>query len=383
MNPSLPWRAGTAPDFGRDVHCLLGLPIDAVGMAQTLEIVRQAIRLKKPCFLSTPNLNFLIASQSDADFRRSVIDSDLSIADGMPLVWMARLLGIPLSERVPGSGLVERLRNAAGADPVKIYFFGGEDGVAENACRNLGKENSGLDCAGFAAPGFGSVKDMSSPALIDRINRSGADFLVVALGARKGQAWIQHNRTRLTVPVVSHLGAVVNFVAGTVSRAPRWMQAAGLEWLWRIREEPALWRRYSRDGWALMRLFLTRVLPYAWFLWRRRPTSRELAAAVVNIKSDEERLLLRLHGAWARGNLPLFRSCLTPDFLAGKDLHLDMADVTYVDSAFVGLLMLLHGYLLRQRRQLRIEPVSEPVRRILKYGCAEFLTCPSTDSPSS
>ncbi|MGE5490476.1 MAG: WecB/TagA/CpsF family glycosyltransferase [Actinomycetota bacterium] len=377
MNPSLPWRAGTAPDFGRDVHCLLGLPIDAVDMDQAVATVWRAIRQRKPCFLSTPNLNFLIACQTDGEFRRSVIDSDLSIADGMPLVWVARLLGIPLAQRVPGSGLLEHLRRRPGGEPVKVYFFGGQDGVAEAACRTLSREESGLACVGFSSPGYGSVADMSGQETIDRINRSGADFLVVALGAKKGQAWIQHNRARLTVPVVSHLGAVVNFVAGTVARAPLWMQDDGLEWLWRIREEPALWRRYWHDGRVLARLLVTRVLPYAWFLWRRRPWYGDLAGAAVDIRSDDEQLQLRLHGAWARANLPLFRSCLTQDFLAGKDLRLDMADVTYVDSAFVGLLMLLHGYLLRQRRRFTIDPVSPPVRRILKYGCAEFLLCPS------
>ncbi|HZX30856.1 MAG TPA: WecB/TagA/CpsF family glycosyltransferase [Rhodocyclaceae bacterium] len=376
MNPSLPWRAGTAPDFGRDVHCLLGLPIDAVDMDQAEAAIRRAIRQKKPCFLSTPNLNFLVASQTDAEFRRSVIDSDLSVADGMPLVWVARLLGIPLPQRVPGSGLLERLRNRPG-EPVKVYFFGGQEGVAEAACCTLAREQCGLACVGCTSPGFGSIPEMSTPAVIDRINKSGADFLVVALGAKKGQAWIQHNRARLTVPVVSHLGAVVNFVAGTVARAPCWMQDDGLEWLWRIRQEPALWRRYWHDGRVLAALLVTRVLPYAWFLWRRRPWYGELAGATVDIRSDDERLLLRLHGAWARANLPLFRSCLTQDFLADKDLRLDMENVTYVDSAFVGLLMLLHGYLARRRRRFAIDPVSPPVQRILKYGCAEFLLCPS------
>ncbi|MBS1190936.1 MAG: N-acetylglucosaminyldiphospho-UDP N-acetyl-beta-D-mannosaminyltransferase [Rhodocyclaceae bacterium] len=382
MNPSLPWRAGTAPDFGRDVHCLLGLPIDAVDMAQATDALRRAIRLRRACFLSTPNLNFLVASQSDAAFRRSVIDSDLAVADGMPLVWMARLLGIPLAGRVAGSTLLERLRRSAEGDPVKVFFFGGPEGAAEAACRALGREKAGLRgglrCAGYLSPGFGSVADLSAPALIERINASGADFLVVALGARKGQAWIQRNRARLTVPVVSHLGAAVNFVAGTVSRAPPWMQNAGLEWLWRIKEEPALWRRYGRDGLALARLFLTRVLPHAWFLWRHRPAPRDLAAAAVHIDLGESRCRLALHGAWARENLRLFRDCLSRDYLAGLDLHLDLGAVTYVDSAFVGLLLLLHGYQLRQGRELRIDPVPAAVRRVFHYGCCEFLLCPPT-----
>lgn len=373
MNPSLPWQAGTAPDFGRDVHCLLGLPIDAVDMDWTIDSLRRCIRLRRPCFLSTPNLNFLIACQSDAAFRASVIDSDLSIADGMPLVWMARLLDIPIAERVAGSSLVERLRRQDGVPPLKLFFFGGQDGIAKAACRALGKERCGLRCAGFAAPGFGSVADMSSQELIDRINASGADFLVVALGARKGQAWIRYNRSRLTVPVVSHLGAVINFVAGTVRQAPLWMQQAGLEWLWRIKEEPALWRRYGHDGLAFARLFISRVLPHAWLLHRHRPNPQQVAAASVRLEGGAGPALLRLDGAWVRDNLDRLRHCLSAEVLAGPGLQLDMAGVTYVDSALVGLLLLLHGYLARQGKALRLDPVSPPVRRLLRFGCAEFL----------
>lgn len=84
---------------------------------------------------------------------------------------------------------------------------------------------------------------MSNAETIERINASGADFLVVSLGARKGQAWIMQNRQHLSVLLISHLDAMVNFVAGTVSRAQQWMQRFGLEWLWRIKEEPVLWRR--------------------------------------------------------------------------------------------------------------------------------------------
>jgi len=80
-------------------------------------------------------------------------------------------------------------------------------------------------------------------------------------GRQKGQAWIEHNRTHITVPIISHLGAVINFVAGKLSRAPVWVQRTGLEWLWRIKEEPSLWRRYASDGLVLLKLLITRVVP--------------------------------------------------------------------------------------------------------------------------
>ena len=255
-------------DFDRQVVCIAGLPFDAVDMAGAVARVRDAAACRERCFLSTPNLNFLIGCLSDAAFRDSVIHSDLSVADGMPLVWMARLLGIPIPERVAGSGIFEALwHEKPDGKPLSVFFFGGPDGVAEQACGVLNTGPSGLGCAGYECPGFGSIEQMSGEETIARINTSGADFLVVALGARKGQAWIEHNLDKIAAPLISHLGAVVNFVAGTVSRAPRWMQHTGLEWLWRIKEEPALWKRYWLDGKALILLLLTRVLPYA--LWRR------------------------------------------------------------------------------------------------------------------
>src|SRR5919108_186527 len=150
----------SAPDFSRRVHCLLGLPIDAVNLAGAEARIRAAAAQRSPCFLSTPNVNFLVASRSDALFRDSVIDSDLSVADGMPLVWLARLVGIPLRERVAGAALFDALRYRAGKR-LSVYFFGGPDGAAELAGRRLALEGAGLTCAGYESPGFGSIDEMS------------------------------------------------------------------------------------------------------------------------------------------------------------------------------------------------------------------------------
>jgi N-acetylglucosaminyldiphosphoundecaprenol N-acetyl-beta-D-mannosaminyltransferase len=360
------------PDFSREIHCLLGLPFDAVSMEGAVQRIRTAAANRSPCFLSTPNLNFLVAAQSDIAFRNSVINSNLSIADGMPLVWIARLLGIPIRERVAGSALFDSLRNESGK-PLSVFFFGGPDGAAESACRRLNTEGKGLACAGFESPGFGSIDEMSDETIIQRINASNADFLVVSLGAKKGQAWIERNRHRVTVPVISHLGAVVNFVAGTVIRAPVWMQNTGLEWLWRIKEDPALWRRYFWDGLALLKLLAGRVLPYAWYLLRHKPDTRQLAAAGIETAEEGGIYIVRIFGAWTLQNISPLRDCYSRATRAGKDIRLEMRGVTYVDSAFVGLVMLLKSHQMQHHRQLRVDLVSEPVLRIFKYCGAEYL----------
>jgi N-acetylglucosaminyldiphosphoundecaprenol N-acetyl-beta-D-mannosaminyltransferase len=359
-------------DFDRNVHCLLGLPFDIVDMEGALARVRSTTSGGPRCFLSTPNLNFLIACQDDPAFRASVINSDLCIADGMPLVWMARLLGLPIRERIAGSSLFEALRRDV-ERPMSVYFFGAPPGVAEQACARLNAEAGGLRCVGFECPGFGSVEDMSSSASIDRINASGADFVVVALGARKGQAWIERNRSRLDAPVISHLGAVIGFVAGSVSRAPAWMQRTGLEWLWRIKEEPDLWRRYFKDGLALAGLLVTRVLPYAVYLRRYRLQAGDGSRCQMQRSVHGSTAVIRLSGAWNESELEQLRRAFADAVALGGDIWLDLESVSYVDSAFVGLVMLLSGWQSRNGKPLQIVAASMVTRKVFGFCGADFL----------
>jgi N-acetylglucosaminyldiphosphoundecaprenol N-acetyl-beta-D-mannosaminyltransferase len=328
-------------DFGRALVCILGLPFDAVDIAQAVQRIRDAASTGRRCFVSTPNLNFAMAARHDAAFRDSVLHSDLSLVDGMPLVWIARALGQPLRERVSGADVFEALQAHAGP-PLDVYLFGGPPGAAAQACDRINQGGGGLRCVGFDAAGFGSIEAMSSDEQIARINRSGARFVVVALGAAKGQAWIEYNAPRLAAPVLSHLGAVVNFAAGTVRRAPRWTQAIGLEWLWRIKEEPALWRRYRRDGVAALGLLLTRVLPDA-IEARHRPAS---APARLEVLRAPHGRVLQLHGDWRGGaHLDPLRSALTA--LAADDepgLDVDLASVTGIGPACTALLLVARGW---------------------------------------
>ena len=136
---------------------------------------------------------------------------------------------------------------------------------------------SGLRCVGAINPEFGPIEKLGDQTLIHQLNSSQADFLVVALGSKKGQAWLHRNNTQLKIPVRAHLGAVVNFQAGTVRRAPDGWQRMGLEWLWRIKEEPYLWRRYAHDAGALFVLIVRNVFPLAlrngWYNRQRSPAA--------------------------------------------------------------------------------------------------------------
>jgi N-acetylglucosaminyldiphosphoundecaprenol N-acetyl-beta-D-mannosaminyltransferase len=361
-----------SPDFSRNVHCLLGVPFDAIDMDELSRRVHAAAESRTPCMLTTANVNFLVSSRQDESLRHSIIDSDLVVADGMPIVWIAGILGVPVRWRLAGSSLFERLRDAP-AEPLSVFFFGGASGIAERASFQLNSEARGLRCVGFLSPGFGPIEEMGSEATIREINATGADFLIVALGTRKGQAWIETNRSRLTIPVVSYLGAVINFAAGMLRRAPVWVQRAGFEWLWRIKEEPALWRRYAQDGLVLLRLVLTRVVPLRMHQLRHRPSAEDLRRARVESRSEDGSCTLRLHGAWCDRNLDPVRAAFAAAAARNEDVTLDLAQVSHVDSAFLGLVLLLSGAQRRCRRSLTVTSARPVVRRTFHYCLVDRL----------
>ena len=372
VNNPLPASLGSSTvvtDFSRRVYCVLGLPFDAVNMEETVDLLLSCAEDAERCFFSTPNLNFLITSLGDAAFRDSVMRSSLSLADGMPIVWLARLLGLPITTRVAGATVFEQLR-AQHAMPLKVFFFGGPDGVAQQAADVLNANAGGMHCVGACSPGFGTLEDMSTPAIIERINASNADLLVVALGAKRGQAWIEHNLGTLRVPLVSHLGAVVNFVAGTVSRAPSGVGKSGLEWLWRIKEEPALWRRYWSDGMALLRLLTTSALPAALDARRVRAAT---TAPVLHERDEGQHYTLTLGGAWHDAALHELRKALARTTARRRDVRLELLADCNLDSAALGLLLLLYGHQSRVGAALTVQAKGAAVRRTMRLQNVAFL----------
>jgi N-acetylglucosaminyldiphosphoundecaprenol N-acetyl-beta-D-mannosaminyltransferase len=229
-------------------------------MQQAVERVEHAVATRSRLLFATPNVNFVCEADGDATFATAVLNADAHFVDGAPLVLLGRLLGYRFPCRVAGSDLFESIRRKPGP-AIRVFFFGGDPGVAKSAHERLQADAGRLVSAGYLEPGFGSIESISTESVISAINDSNADFLIVALGARKGHLWIERNKRRLNCPVISHLGAVVSFVAGSVRRAPPWIAAMGFEWLWRASTEPRLIRRYVRDGAFLLRSTLSSVIP--------------------------------------------------------------------------------------------------------------------------
>ena len=326
-------------DISRNVFCILGIPVDAIGMPAVIHRIERAAASKTRFLISTPNLNFLVNGQSDTDFREALLLSDLCPADGMPIVWLARMLGVPIKARVAGSDIFDALKAARYLrKPLNVFLFGGAEGVAKAAGEALNTRPGGLHCKGSLYPGFGSIADMSRSDVIDNVNASGADFLVASLGAKKGQLWLLQNHNRVLIPVRAHLGASLNFEAGTVGRAPEIMRRFGFEWLWRIKEEPYLWRRYWNDGSVLLRLLITCVLPLAVWTWWLQLRYRRVDFGIELIQSNEA-ITVRLAGPATAQHMerviPIFRSAIA----SKKHIRIDFSDTCVIDARFLGLLL--------------------------------------------
>ena len=334
-------------DLGRQVYALLGFAFDAVDLDQTIDLLRRCVDDRTPCFLTTANLNFVVSALGDAAFRQTALRSDLCVADGMPIVWIARLMGVPIRHRVAGADLFERLRvtpRPLSGRTIKVYFFGGPPGAAEAAREKIHARAGLLECVGGESPGFGPVEAMSQPAQIERINASGADFLVAAIGAQKGQAWLERNRACLNVPLLSYLGAVVNFEADQVVRAPAWMRHAGLEWAWRTAQEPGLWRRYLRDGLVVGRWVVKAILPWLASSHWKASSGGAAPAASFEVVDSITLATYQLRGAWTHDALPRLRRSIADSLNQGREVQLDLSGVTAIDSGVVGLLLVLDAW---------------------------------------
>jgi len=357
--------------FRRNVYCFLGLPLDALRLDEVIARVRNAKQTNSRLVLLTPNTNDIVQSLSNTHFRNAFLTSDLSIADGMPVVWLSRFLGLPVRERLAGADIFDRLRQGL-AGRMTVFFFGGDDGVADIARQKINRARGDLLCIGAVSPGFGSLQELSDSSYIEQINRADPDLLVLSLG-KQGKPWILENARKIHRGVVSHLGAVVNFTAERINRAPKPLQTLGLEWLWRIWQEPVLFHRYFHDAQALSRLIYACVVPLRLEQLRYsivRPKNRTPELRVLHRDGS---ITLQLQGAWTADDLEPLKNALTLVCDRKSNIVFDLGAVTYLDSAAVGTIVSAYGWQLRNERHFTVSAASAPATRILRLHCCDYL----------
>jgi N-acetylglucosaminyldiphosphoundecaprenol N-acetyl-beta-D-mannosaminyltransferase len=239
--------------------------IDDVTMAEALEAIADLVARRKGGVVCTPNVDHLVLLEDDVRLRGAYARASLVLADGMPIVWASRLLGTPIREKVSGSDLIGPLIQRAADERWRVYLVGGGEGVAALAAERLKITAPGLEIVGIDARTIDIDRDSPThDELVTRLTAARPDLVLFALGCPKQEIVMARIAEAVRPAVCLGIGAGLDFLAGTVPRAPRWMSAAGLEWLYRLAREPRrLWRRYlvrdPRFGWILLREIGMRV----------------------------------------------------------------------------------------------------------------------------
>lgn len=222
------------------------LPVHPLVFDQAIATLGQWARESAARYVSTCTVYTLMKGLEDERVFAALKGADLLTADGMPLVWLQRLRGHRSAERVYGPDLMLALLKKTANDPgVKHFFYGGLPGVPEKLEAALMQRISGIQSAGAVAPPVGEVGDTVDAVVVDLLNNSGAQVIWVGLGSPKQDMWMNLYRPVLNAPLLIGVGAAFDFISGTKAQAPVWMRTRGLEWLYRLYQEPRrLGKRY-------------------------------------------------------------------------------------------------------------------------------------------
>lgn len=240
----------------------LGLPIDALTMEETIARIESMVDEGGVHQHVVLNAAKVVAAQTNAELGSAIRECDLVNADGMAIVWAARSLGVPIPERVTGVDLFERLLASAAQRGWRPYFLGAAPSVVDEVARRARARYPSLQVAGHRH-GYWTPEEEDS--VVDAVVRADPDLLFVALPSPKKERFLNVHKHRMSVPFVMGVGGSFDVMAGVTHRAPKWMQTAGLEWLYRLLQEPRrMLIRYAvgntRFLWLVTRTKLTNVL---------------------------------------------------------------------------------------------------------------------------
>jgi N-acetylglucosaminyldiphosphoundecaprenol N-acetyl-beta-D-mannosaminyltransferase len=226
---------------------MFSLDIDNLSMGETLAAIERLAASGRPALVVTPNAQHISLLRTDSEFRSAYAGADLIVADGMPLVWLSRLIGRSLKERVAGADILPAFAGVAARKGYRLVFLGAAPGIVARAAEILARRNPGLKVVQVLSPPREFHRDEAANAgVVAAIRSAKPDILFVGLGTPKGEIWARRNKDALGVPVTVCVGAAFDFITGNQKRAPLSLQQAGLEWLYRFLHDPyRLWKRYT------------------------------------------------------------------------------------------------------------------------------------------
>ena len=230
--------------------------IDNLTMQEALETIDALIQENKNAYVVTPNVDHIVQLETNKELQDVYANASLIPTDGKPLLWIAKWYGTPIKEKISGSDLFPLLCDMAAKKGYSMFFLGAAEGVAAKAADNLMNKYKGLQVIGTYSPPYGFENDSSEMNKIDAmIKKARPDILIVGLGCPKQEKFIYNNYKKLGVPISLGLGASFDFEAGNIKRAPKWMVNHGLEWLFRITQDPKrLMKRYLINDMKIFKL---------------------------------------------------------------------------------------------------------------------------------
>ena len=236
----------------------MNIEIDNLTMSETLQEIDQLIQEKKSSYVVTPNVDHIVQLEKNKELQEVYKNASLILTDGKPLLWIARWYGTPIKEKISGSDLFPHLCEMAARKGYRMFFLGAAEGIAEKAAEKLKKRFYGLQVVGTYSPTFGFEENEEEMRKIKlMIKKVSPDILIVGLGCPKQEKFMYHYCKDLEVPISLGLGASFDFEAGNIKRAPRWMANHGLEWLFRITQDPKrLAKRYLIDDTKIVKLVI-------------------------------------------------------------------------------------------------------------------------------
>jgi N-acetylglucosaminyldiphosphoundecaprenol N-acetyl-beta-D-mannosaminyltransferase len=346
---------------------VLGLPLDSLTADGAIDAIEGLILSGGTHQIATANLDFWLNSLSDRHLHRIIAGCSLVLADGMPLVWVSKLLACPLPQRVTGVDLVPRLAALSVSKGYGIFLLGGKGDVAERAKALLEEKFPGVRIVGTYAPSEEEIEQLDQREILDRIQAAKPEILLVALGNPKQEKWIWMHRKRMGVPVAMGVGGSFEILVGDVRRAPEWIQRCGLEWAMRFVQEPGrLGPRYLRDF-----LGLARKLPMTLLAgWVQRPY---LGASHATTVTTPQVMHVYAHGKLSGEIASALLEAASASVAGSLVMVVHLTAVRQITAAGLGTLMDVRRQLLDAGLTLSLAGLGFRHRFLLHAWCAHPL----------
>ena len=350
-----------------DTVALFGLPITNVTMAQAVARIEEQILSGSTHQIATANLDFARNSLKDPYLQRVICDCSMVLPDGAPMLWASSMFGLPLQQRVTGVDLIPELARLSAQKGYGIFLLGSSEESSSVAAEVLEKRFPGVRIVGRCCPAIAPLHEMANEELLREIEKADPDILLVALGNPKQEMWIHRHRDRLMVPVSIGIGGALDMIAGSLKRAPGWVQRANMEWCYRMCQEPRrLFPRYYNDAKALLV-----HLPLGLMVNRLQPGERRYGKLKVDIHGSVRVIATpaKLAGdvsSWLAREARLASA-------AGQTLVVDMAATVRAEADGLGGLLEARRILLGAGLWIWLTGMSNPVRRVLQFSAMSDL----------